>query len=159
VQPDWSNQIITIYLIGQFKPVKWYDIISLSEMISSISLHGYHFYLWLYHTDIHIICDKNYYYPSSFNKQPIKKAFIFELSLKHNVLVMKWRAKWRRVWSLHKLNVVAWGDVEACLFITLLKLSWLKMWKQCFKIKHRFSSNSWQIDLTSATLSVHWIKG
>ena len=22
VQPDWSNQIITIYLIGQFKPVK-----------------------------------------------------------------------------------------------------------------------------------------
>ena len=31
---DWSNQIITIYLIGQFKPVKWYDIISLSEMIS-----------------------------------------------------------------------------------------------------------------------------
>ena len=34
VQPDWLNQIITIYLIGQFKPVKWYDIISLSEMIS-----------------------------------------------------------------------------------------------------------------------------
>ena len=27
VQPDWSNQIITIYLIGQFKPVKRYDII------------------------------------------------------------------------------------------------------------------------------------
>ena len=23
LQPDWSNQIITIYLIGQFKPVKW----------------------------------------------------------------------------------------------------------------------------------------
>ena len=22
VQPNWSNQIITIYLIGQFKPVK-----------------------------------------------------------------------------------------------------------------------------------------
>ena len=22
LQPDWSNQIITIYLIGQFKPVK-----------------------------------------------------------------------------------------------------------------------------------------
>ena len=37
VQPDWSNQIITIYLIGQFKPVKGYDIISFSEMIS------YHF--------------------------------------------------------------------------------------------------------------------
>ena len=37
MQPDWSNQIITIYLIGQFKPVKWYDIISLSEMMS------YHF--------------------------------------------------------------------------------------------------------------------
>ena len=37
VEADWSNQIITIYLIGQFKPVKWYDIISLSEMIS------YHF--------------------------------------------------------------------------------------------------------------------
>ena len=45
VQPDWSNQIITVYLIGQFKPVKRYDIISLvktanqfiSEMIS------YHF--------------------------------------------------------------------------------------------------------------------
>ena len=33
VQPDWSNQIITVYLIGQFKLVKWYDIISLSEMI------------------------------------------------------------------------------------------------------------------------------
>jgi len=26
VQTDWSNQIITICLIGQFKPVKWYDI-------------------------------------------------------------------------------------------------------------------------------------
>jgi len=38
VQSDWSNEIITIYLIGQFKTVKWYyDIISLSEMIS------YHF--------------------------------------------------------------------------------------------------------------------
>ena len=44
VQPDWSKQIITIYMIGQFEPVKWYDI---------ISLHGYHFYSRLYHTDIH----------------------------------------------------------------------------------------------------------
>ena len=37
VQRDWSNQIITVYLIGQFKP--WSDIISFhcSEMIS------YHF--------------------------------------------------------------------------------------------------------------------
>ena len=34
VQPDWSNQIITIYLIGQLKPVKCYDIIFLREMIS-----------------------------------------------------------------------------------------------------------------------------
>ena len=33
VQADWSNQIITIYLIGQLKPEKWYYIISLSEMI------------------------------------------------------------------------------------------------------------------------------
>jgi len=33
LQPDWSNQIITVYLIGQFKTVKWYHIIS----------HGYHF--------------------------------------------------------------------------------------------------------------------
>ena len=46
VQRDWSNQIITIYLIGQFKPVKWYDI---------ISLHVYHFYSRLYPTDIHTL--------------------------------------------------------------------------------------------------------
>ena len=26
VQPYLSNEIITIYLIGQFKPVKWYDL-------------------------------------------------------------------------------------------------------------------------------------
>ena len=34
VQPDWSNQIITFYLIGQFQP--WSDMISFhgSEMIS-----------------------------------------------------------------------------------------------------------------------------
>ena len=34
VQPTWSNQIITVYLIGQFKP--WSDMISFhcSEMIS-----------------------------------------------------------------------------------------------------------------------------
>ena len=38
VQPDWSNQIITIYLIGQFKPMKWYDIISLSAAIPSLSI-------------------------------------------------------------------------------------------------------------------------
>ena len=53
VQPDWSNQIITIYLIGQFKPVKWYDIISLSEMISYHFTGINHFYSRLYHTDIH----------------------------------------------------------------------------------------------------------
>ena len=46
VQPDCSDQIITIYLIGQFKPVKWYDIISSSEMISyhltgTIFIHGF----------------------------------------------------------------------------------------------------------------------
>ena len=52
VQRDWSNQVITVYLIGQFKPVKWYDIISL-QWNDIISLHGYHFYSWLYHTDIH----------------------------------------------------------------------------------------------------------
>ena len=41
VQPDWSNQIITVYLIGQFKP--WSDMISFhcSEMIS------YHFTVWI----------------------------------------------------------------------------------------------------------------
>ena len=26
-------------------------------------------------------------------------------------------------------NVVAWGDVAACLFMTPLKLTWLKMWQ------------------------------
>ena len=45
MQLDWSNQIITIYLIGQFKPVKWYDITSLSEMIyhftGIIFIHGF----------------------------------------------------------------------------------------------------------------------
>ena len=46
IEPDWSNQIITIYLIGQFKPVKWYDITSLSETISYhfmgiIFIHGF----------------------------------------------------------------------------------------------------------------------
>ena len=42
VQPDWFNQIITVDLIGQFKPVKWYDIIYLQRN-DIISLHGYHF--------------------------------------------------------------------------------------------------------------------
>ena len=46
MQPDWSNQSITISLIGQFKPVKWYNITSLSEMISYhfmgiIFIHGF----------------------------------------------------------------------------------------------------------------------
>ena len=52
VQPDWSSQIITVSLIGQLKPVKWYDIISL-QWNDIVSLHGYHFYSRLYHTDIH----------------------------------------------------------------------------------------------------------
>ena len=42
VQPDWSNQIITVDLIGQFKPVKWYDLIPL-QWNDIISLHGYNF--------------------------------------------------------------------------------------------------------------------
>ena len=47
VQPAWANQIITMYLTGQFEPVKWYNnIISLSEMISYhfthiIFIHGF----------------------------------------------------------------------------------------------------------------------
>ena len=61
MQPDWSNQIITIYLIGQFRPVKWYDISSLSEMIS------YHFtvsflFTALWHWYPGIICNKYTYY-------------------------------------------------------------------------------------------------
>ena len=62
MQPNWSNQIITIYLIGQFKPVKWYDIISLSEIISYhiTSLVSFLFTA-LSHCYPHIICKKNIY--------------------------------------------------------------------------------------------------
>ena len=50
VQPDWFNQIITVYFIGQFKRVIWYHFTQWNDIIS---LHGYHFYSRLYHTDIH----------------------------------------------------------------------------------------------------------
>ena len=61
VQPNWSSQIITIYLIGQFKPVKWYDIISLSEMISYHST-GIIFFTALSPWYPHTICNKIYFY-------------------------------------------------------------------------------------------------
>ena len=61
-QPDWSNQIITVYLIGQFKPwsdmisfhcmaVKWYHITSrISFLVTTLS----HWYP-------HIICKRGLY--------------------------------------------------------------------------------------------------
>ena len=66
VQPDRSNQIITMYLIGEFKPVKWYDIISPSKMISYdftgiifiyrgyyMPARGYEFYLLMVNSISH----------------------------------------------------------------------------------------------------------
>ena len=49
MQPDWSSQIITIYLIRQFKPVKWY-----SFLFTALS----HWYP-------HIICNKGLYFIST----------------------------------------------------------------------------------------------
>ena len=63
VQPDWSNQIITVYLIGQFKP--WSDMISFhrSEIISNhctgiifshgfMTLNSHIIYIYMYWTFI-----------------------------------------------------------------------------------------------------------
>ena len=61
MQPDWSNQIITIYLIGQFKPVKWYDIISLVKWYIT-SRVSFLFTAWS-HWYPHIICN-NISYPA-----------------------------------------------------------------------------------------------
>ena len=58
MQPDWSNQIITIYLIGQFKPVKWYDIISLVKRYHITSRVSFLFTA-LSHWYPHIICNKS----------------------------------------------------------------------------------------------------
>ena len=58
MQPDWSNQIITIYLIGQFKPVKWYDIISLVKWYHITSRVSFLFTA-LSHWYPHIICNKS----------------------------------------------------------------------------------------------------
>ena len=58
--PDWSNQIITIYLIGQFKPVKWYDIISLVKWYHSTSRLSFLFTA-LSHWYIHTIYNKGCY--------------------------------------------------------------------------------------------------
>ena len=41
MEPDWSSQIITIYLIGQFKPVKWYDITSRVSFLFTALSHWY----------------------------------------------------------------------------------------------------------------------
>ena len=58
VQPDWSNQIITVYLIEQFKP--WSDMISFHEMIS------YHFMGIIFsHGFITLISTHNVYYYTS----------------------------------------------------------------------------------------------
>ena len=55
--------------------------------------------------------------------------------------------------------MVAWGDVVACLFVTALKLTWLKRWKRYLQKKTPiiFSSNSSQIDLSSLTCNVPWV--
>lgn len=54
-------------------------------------------------------------------------------------------------------DVVAWGDVEACLFMTPLKtVKKLKKWLKCessirYERKLQFSSNSFKIGLSSVT--------
>ena len=63
MQPDWSNQIITIYLIRQFKPVKWYHIISLVKWYHITSRVSFLFTA-LSHWYPHIICNKTRYFTS-----------------------------------------------------------------------------------------------
>ena len=60
MQPNWSNQIIPIYSIGQFKPVKWYDIISLVKWYHITSRVSFLFTA-LSHWYSHIICNKKHY--------------------------------------------------------------------------------------------------
>ena len=86
------------------------------------------------------------------------KALTFEQSLKHHTC---YKMGAMRPWIIRSSACMMWWPGEtymlSCLWHLWSPCSW-KSKSSIRKRKHQFSSNSWQIDFSSAALSVLWIK-